>query len=117
MEYTHMGKRIRNARENKGLTQAELAAQLGVKRSSIERWENETSTPRVNKLSTMSGLLDVPLLWLLAGAENVPETSAHHLAPQTLIKEKLVLAEQGLLELNALLGEIRVLVENLPEAE
>lgn len=40
-----IGKRLRQLRENSGLTQPELAEKLGVNQSTITRYENGTKIP------------------------------------------------------------------------
>ena len=59
------GDRLAGAREQAGLTQAELAKRLGVKVKTIRAWEEDLSEPRANKLQMLSGLLNVSLTWLL----------------------------------------------------
>jgi len=109
MEYMYLGTRIRKAREKCGLTQGQLANRIGVKRTSIERWETDQSVPRINKLTMMSGVLDVPLLWLLAGGEAVPDQSADEASKDELVQAKIELAEQHMAELNQLLSELKLL--------
>lgn len=66
-ETTTFGDRVTGAREAAGLTQPELAKRLGVKVKTIRAWENDQSEPRANKLGTLSGILGVSMMWLLAG--------------------------------------------------
>lgn len=40
-----IGKRLRQLRENSGITQPELAAKLGLNQSTITRYENNTKIP------------------------------------------------------------------------
>jgi DNA-binding XRE family transcriptional regulator len=40
-------------REEKGLTQGDLALVLGVSRITINKWENNRSTPRLNSHTTL----------------------------------------------------------------
>lgn len=61
------GDRVAAARDNAGMTQKELARRLGVKHSTVRGWEDDLSEPRANKLSMMSGLLNVSMVWLLTG--------------------------------------------------
>ena len=61
------GDRLAGAREAAGLSQAQLARTLGVKKSSLISWEDDVSEPRANKLSMLSGLLNVSITWLLTG--------------------------------------------------
>ena len=56
------GKQIAEARKRKGLTQEALAAELGVSRQTIAKWEQEISTPSVAnayKLMDILGLQDI----------------------------------------------------------
>lgn len=61
------GDRVAGAREQAGMTQAQLARRLGVKKATLVGWENDLSEPRANKLSMMAGILNVSLMWLLTG--------------------------------------------------
>lgn len=61
------GDRLVAARERSGMTSAEFAKRLGVKKSTMAAWEQDLSEPRANRLSMMSGLLNVSIRWLLTG--------------------------------------------------
>ena len=61
------GDRVSGAREATGMTQAQLARRLGVKKATLVSWEDDLSEPRANKLSMMAGLLNVSVMWLLTG--------------------------------------------------
>lgn len=67
MSETGVGQRIVQARKAKGMTQATLAHNLGVKTSTLTAWEHDRSEPRSNRLVTLAGLLGVSPLWLLQG--------------------------------------------------
>ena len=54
-ESATFGDRLAGAREAAGMTQAELARRLGVKKATIADWENDLSEPRANRLSMMAG--------------------------------------------------------------
>ena len=45
--------RLANARRDKGLTQEELAAKLGVTPQAVSKWERSTSYPDVVMLSSI----------------------------------------------------------------
>ncbi|WP_163846706.1 helix-turn-helix domain-containing protein [Pseudooceanicola aestuarii] len=66
-ENATFGDRIEAAREAAGMTQTQLARRLGIKLNTLRSWEQDLSEPRANKLSTMAGLLNVSLTWLLNG--------------------------------------------------
>jgi transcriptional regulator with XRE-family HTH domain len=61
------GDRVAGAREAAGMTQAQLARRLGIKKSTLSDWEQDLSEPRANKLSMMAGLVNVSIMWLLTG--------------------------------------------------
>lgn len=61
------GDRLAGAREAAGLTQEQLAKRLGVRLTSIQSWEDDTSEPRANRLQMMAGMLNVSIRWLLTG--------------------------------------------------
>ena len=61
------GDRLAAAREHSGMTSAEFAKRLGVKKSTMAAWEQDLSEPRANRLSMMAGLLNVSIPWLLTG--------------------------------------------------
>jgi transcriptional regulator with XRE-family HTH domain len=66
-EHATFGDRLAAAREALGMSQKELAAKLGVKLDTVERWEDDQSEPRANKLNMLAGLLNVSMRWLLTG--------------------------------------------------
>ncbi|MCV6594307.1 MAG: helix-turn-helix domain-containing protein [Silicimonas sp.] len=61
------GDRLAAARNARGMSQKMLARRMGVALKTVEGWENDMREPRANKLSMMSGLLDVSMSWLLTG--------------------------------------------------
>ncbi len=66
-EYTTFGDRVVGAREALNMSQDQLSRRLGVKLKTIRAWENDLSEPRSNKLMSLSGLLNVSIMWLLNG--------------------------------------------------
>ena len=71
-DLTTFGDRIAGAREQAGMSQADLAERLGVRLHKLIEWEDDFSEPRANRLSTMAGLLNVSLPWLLTGEGDGP---------------------------------------------
>ncbi len=59
-------------REKKGLTQADIAEQLGVTPAAVSKWENGSSKPRVEVLFKLAQSLDVRPEELMAG-QYLPE--------------------------------------------
>lgn len=66
-EAATFGDRVAAAREIRQLTQKVLARHLGVAVKTVEKWENDISEPRANKLQMLSGVLNVSIPWLLTG--------------------------------------------------
>lgn len=66
-ETATFGDRLAGARDAMGLSQKELASQIGVKHRTILDWENDLNDPRANKLQMLSGVLNVSIVWLLTG--------------------------------------------------
>jgi len=66
-EAATFGDRVAGAREAAGMTEAQLARRLGVKKATVQAWAQDLSEPRANKLSMMAGLLNVSIMWLLTG--------------------------------------------------
>lgn len=71
------GDRVAAAREAAGMSQAQLARRLGIKKSTLAAWEQDLSEPRANKLTMMAGVLNVSMSWLLTGeGEGMPEPAS-----------------------------------------
>ena len=103
---TTTGGRIEQARMQIGMSIPQLARRIGVKRKTLENWENDRSEPRGDKLLKLSGILQVPLIWLLTG--NRPEeTDKPLLGSETAtISQKLERAISLQQDLAALLLDI-----------
>lgn len=80
-ESATFGDRVAGAREAAGMTQAQLARRLGVKKATVSGWEQDLSEPRANKLSMMAGLLNVSIMWLLTGEGDGMEEPAGEVTP------------------------------------
>lgn len=61
------GDRLAAAREAAGLSEGDLASRVGVEPATLKSWETDTAEPLANKLSVLSGVLDISLPWLLTG--------------------------------------------------
>ena len=71
-ESATFGDRLAAAREQAGLTQAELADRIGVKGATLRAWEEDMKEPRANRLSMLSGMLNISLSWLMTGEGEGP---------------------------------------------
>ena len=69
------GARIADARVAAGRTQTDIANQLGVKVSTVEKWERGESSPRSNRLVSLAGVLGVSVSWLIVGHGDEPTAS------------------------------------------
>ena len=60
MEYKQtMGKRISDLRKSKGMTQEQLAQQVGVTAQAVSKWENDLSCPDISILPQLAEALGV----------------------------------------------------------
>lgn len=63
----NFGNFVCKLREEKGLTQADIAEQLGVTAAAVSKWENGSSKPRVEVLFKLAEILGVRPEELMAG--------------------------------------------------
>ena len=58
------GDRLRECRENRGITREELATRLGISRNTLGRWERGERWPRSLELVyELANILEVPVLY------------------------------------------------------
>ena len=62
-----IGTRIRAVRRDRGLTQDELAEQVGVSRSAVAQWETGRTGQVTGNLSRIAGVLEVNVEYLMYG--------------------------------------------------
>ena len=67
MDQIKIGKFLQELRKEKGLTQEQLAEQVGVARRTISRWETGSNMPDLDILIELSDFYDVDLRELLSG--------------------------------------------------
>lgn len=63
----NFGNFVCELREQKGLTQADIASELGVTAAAVSKWENGSSKPRVEVLFRLAEILGVRPEELMAG--------------------------------------------------
>lgn len=107
------GERIAKARASRGYSAAQLAQRLGIKSSTIDRWERGETSPRANSLNQLAGVLNVPLLWLMAGADSPPSVTQPHFSETRAMERQLEKAEALLTELSFLMVDIRAQARKL----
>lgn len=108
-----LGARIATARIAKGLTEQQLAHRLGVKTSTVEKWESGETDPRANRLDQLAGLLGVPLMWLIGGGDIPPDVETPTFSETQRVEEKLARAEKLVNQLSLLLVNIGTDVRRL----
>ena len=69
-----IGKRIRQLREQKGLSQGDIEAVSGMLRAYISRVEHGHTVPALDTLERFAAALDVPLYQLFCEGEDAPPT-------------------------------------------
>lgn len=69
----NMADRIQYLRRTKGVSQEELADKVGVSRQAVSKWENEQSTPDLEKVIIMSDFFGVTTDYILKGIEPVED--------------------------------------------
>lgn len=84
-----MGKFISGLRKEKGLTQKELAEQLGVTDKAVSKWERAVSSPDIGLLIPLAKILGVSAGELLSGER--AEESAENMEkdPEDMVEEAL----------------------------
>ena len=77
-----IGKKLKNARVQSGMTQENVAEKINVSRQTISNWENEKSYPDIISVIELSNLYSISLDVLLKGDEKMIE----HLEESTNVK-------------------------------
>lgn len=104
-----IGKKLKNARIEAGLTQEKAAEKIDVSRQTISNWENEKSYPDIISVIALSDLYSVSLDELLKGDQKMAE----HLEESTnVVKSNKKLT--GAILLNIILM-ILLIALNMPE--
>lgn len=111
-----LARRLREAREAKGLTQEQVAAQIGTHRVQVGKWETGVATPRPHTLERLAELYGVSLEWL-HGATDATERVARETPmpaapmPEAYYRGVLDAAHRMSAETTAILYDARVAME------
>ena len=62
-----LDRRLKAARERAGIDQLDMAARLGVARTTVSNWERGVSEPNVTQFVQWAELTGTPLEWLAEG--------------------------------------------------
>jgi transcriptional regulator with XRE-family HTH domain len=107
-----LGSRIRNRRQELGLSASELARRAGVTRDTLHAWESDQSEPRANKLQMLAGVLGANVGWLIGGDQRcgpAPQQSPDMAA----LREQLGQAREVAQNLNNMLETLEQRVDSL----
>ena len=87
-----LGEKIYELRSQRNLSQGDLANELNVSRQSISKWENDNSTPDLEKIIKLTEIFNVSLDELIKNEEKevVANTLEENLTLQTNIREKKI---------------------------
>lgn len=66
-----LGKKLKEARKQAGLSQEQLAEKLGISRSAVAKWETDGGMPDIDNLKILSRLLDVSIDYLVDNGEEL----------------------------------------------
>ena len=99
-----IGRRIQISREDAGLTQEQLAEQLGLSPQFISIIERGSAGASLETIVKLCGVLDVSSDWILLGKRETPtaQSIAARLSPLT--EEQLVAADRLVADLAVLLS-------------
>jgi Zn-dependent peptidase ImmA (M78 family)/DNA-binding XRE family transcriptional regulator len=89
-----IGARLKEAREARGLTVAQLAELLGVTRNAVYLYETGKSSPQPEILQRLSGLLKVPAGYLFKEIERITHGIIYYRSMHSTTKKSRLRAEQ-----------------------
>lgn len=78
--------RLYDLRKKRGISQEELAGEVGVSRQTISKWETGESTPDMEKMITLSTYFGITLDELVLGKKDMPENMTDNTAGKTVEK-------------------------------
>ena len=115
-ETATFGDRIAAARDAAGMTPEQFARRIGVKLKTLQNWEADISEPHANKLSMISGLLNVSIGWLLRGEGDGVEAPLDETAPSADVKAVLQDMRDLQVEIKSMAGRMSRLEKRLRTA-
>ena len=74
MNLVEFGKRIKQQREKKRLTQAQLANSLQITAQAVSKWERGENAPDISLLKSLSIILGISIDWLLTAEDKIEDT-------------------------------------------
>ncbi|HPD88718.1 MAG TPA: helix-turn-helix transcriptional regulator [Oscillospiraceae bacterium] len=93
--------KLKNIRKKNGMSQEDLADQLGVSRQAVSKWENGQGFPETEKLMQISSLFNVSLDYLLKEEheEAAAEEETGYYASREMVEGFLLFKRQGALHI------------------
>ena len=94
MIYLNLGERILTLRQERGISQADLASRLDVSRQAVSKWEKGQSSPDTVKLIQLAELFDVEVEYLATGIVPEPKSVVLNVVETVeRVEEKVVVKE------------------------
>ena len=94
MIYLSLGERIFTLRQERGISQADLARRLDVSRQAVSKWEKGQSSPDTVKLIQLAELFDVEVEYLATGIKPEPKSVVLNVVETVeRVEEKIVVKE------------------------
>ncbi len=84
----HVGKRIRHRRWMVGMTQQQLAEQVGIKFQQIQKYETGMNRVSASRLWDISETLSVPISFFFEGIEGAAEGASDATLPGDIMADK-----------------------------
>ncbi|MGB7285898.1 MAG: helix-turn-helix transcriptional regulator [Salaquimonas sp.] len=111
-----LGSRISRAREANDVSIGEIAKTLGVKRSTIQGWENDSAAPRAHHLIRIAGMVGVSPTWLLGGIGEAPDVDGVS-DEVKLIRKQLEQIKEMRDQTSRAIGNIEIALERLTKKD
>lgn len=100
MDHYITGATVRSLREEKNMTQAELAAQLGVSGKAVSKWETGKGFPDIHMLEPLAQALGVSLVELIRGErqsfDHLTVAEAEQVVSQAMGQSQVITARRYL---------------------
>lgn len=86
-----IGSTLRQLRESRQMTQAELAKKVDVTTQTISAWELDNKTPRLGKLKALAEFFEVEVATIIAGTDKNETMMAYLFNTLSLDEQKLAI--------------------------